>query len=239
MILTVSVVMILCAGEFVRSSIGFGNALVAMPLLLLVLDWRVATPLFALVTIVNSVMILGTNWHSVRLGDSLRLNLGAIAGIPAGLWLLNNVPQRVGVTVLAVMIISYAAYNLWGPAIPHLTARWPAVLLGAVAGLTNAAFNVAGPPVVVYGTLRRWPPPAFRATLQSFFVPTSVVVVAGHGLSGLWTMEVLRLVVVSLPAVLLTMVAGGWVNRHLPPRDFSRLINGFLLIAGVVMLAGR
>jgi uncharacterized protein len=49
------VVVILFVAELVRSSIGFGNALVAMPLLVLVMDLRLATPLVALVSMTAAV----------------------------------------------------------------------------------------------------------------------------------------------------------------------------------------
>ena len=37
-----------------------------------------------------------------------------------------------------------------------------------------------GPPLVVYGVLRRWQPAQFRATLQGYFLIASVVGMAGY-----------------------------------------------------------
>jgi len=49
-----------------------------------------------------------------------------------------------------------------------------------------------GPPLVVYGTLRRWPPDQFRATLQSYFLPASLAGLGGYWLAGLWVPAVTR-----------------------------------------------
>ncbi len=37
-----------------------------------------------------------------------------------------------------------------------------------------------GPPLVVYGGMRRWSPQHFRATLQGYFLPASVIGMAGY-----------------------------------------------------------
>ncbi len=234
----VSILIILFIAEFVRSSIGFGNALVAMPLLALLMDLQVATPLFALTSMTASLTILGSNWRDVQFKDAWRLNVGALLGIPFGIWVLNNVPQHTGVTILAVLIITYAVYSLWTPDLPYMAHDRFALGVGALAGLTNAAFNVAGPPIVVYGSLRRWNPTTFRATMQSFFVPTGFGVLLGHALSGLWTDTMLSIFVFSIPVVLLATVTGGFVNQRLPHKSFRKIINVFLIIVGVFMLVG-
>jgi hypothetical protein len=49
-----------------------------------------------------------------------------------------------------------------------------------------------GPPLVIYGTLQRWSPQHFRATLQGYFLPASVLIMAGYWFAGLWTAAVTR-----------------------------------------------
>ena len=40
---------------------------------------------------------------------------------------------------------------------------------GFFAGILGGAYNTNGPPVVIYGSLRKWSPATFRATLQGYF----------------------------------------------------------------------
>ena len=37
-----------------------------------------------------------------------------------------------------------------------------------------------GPPLVIYGALRRWSPQHFRATLQGYFLPASLAGLGGY-----------------------------------------------------------
>jgi hypothetical protein len=42
-----------------------------------------------------------------------------------------------------------------------------------------------GPPLVIYGSMRRWSPQHFRATLQGYFLPASIIGMSGYRLAGL------------------------------------------------------
>ena len=129
------VVVILFVAELVRSSIGFGNALVAMPLLVLVMDLRLATPLVALVSMTAAVVILGSSLRDVRFSDAWRLNLGALAGVPLGVLVLNKVPQQLGVGIIALLIIGYGGYSLMRPELLRLfLISLPGVLLATAIG---------------------------------------------------------------------------------------------------------
>ncbi len=57
-----------------------------------------------------------------------------------------------------------------------------------------------GPPLAFYGSLRRWSPQHFRATLQGYFLPVSLVGLIGYTAVGLWVPAVTRYFLLSLPA---------------------------------------
>jgi uncharacterized protein len=90
--------------------------------------------------------------------------------------------------------------------------------------------------VVIYGALRHWSPTRFRATLQGFFLPSTLAISGGHALSGLWHQEVFVLFGASLPVMLLAIYAGGWVNRRIEPQRFLRLLYAIIIGLGVLLL---
>jgi uncharacterized membrane protein YfcA len=93
-----------------------------------------------------------------------------------------------------------------------------------------------GPPLVVYGSLRRWTPEHFRATLQGYFLPASLVVMLGYWLADLWTAAVTRQYLVSLPVVVVAIFLGRAVNRRIDARRFSLYVHGGLIAVGAVLL---
>ena len=104
---------------------------------------------------------------------------------------------------------------------------------GVSAGVLGGAYGMNGPPLVVYGTLRRWSPERFRATLQGYFLPASLIGMIGYWTAGLWTPSVSRYYLLSLPAVLLAIPAR---PRTEPPSrcatEFRTYVNAGLLASG-------
>jgi uncharacterized membrane protein YfcA len=94
-----------------------------------------------------------------------------------------------------------------------------------------------GPPVVAYGALRRWPVQRFRATLQSYFLPSSVMIAAGHAIAGLWNREVLLYSVIALPATLAGVALGGRLAGRLRAERFDLTISILLVVLGAVLIA--
>ena len=108
-------------------------------------------------------------------------------------------------------------------------------LFGFVAGVLGAAYNTSGVVITIYAMLRDWAPERFRSTLQSYFVFTGLFILASHGLVGLWTPDVLRLYVTSLPLILVAIFLGGKLNRLIPQGQFDGYVNVGLLIMGLLL----
>ena len=232
----VLVLAVLFCSTFIRSAFGFGDALVAMPLLAMVVGLKTATPLVALAASTIGLTILLKNWRSVQIRSTWRLIAATIAGIPLGLLLLKGAYEGLLQVLLAVILIGFAVFSLLNPRQIVLRGENPAFGFGFAAGILGGAYNTNGPPVVIYGTLKGWDPLTFRATLQGYFLPSSLFITAGHGASGLWTGEVLRLYLYALPLVFVSIFLGGWINRRFSPQRFSRWVYGLLIALGALLL---
>ena len=232
---------ILFVSTFIHSTLGFGQALIAMPLLAMVIELKTATPLVAFVLMTIAVVILFRNWRVVDLRAAWRLVLSSCFGIPVGLFLLKSVPEARMKVFLGVLVILFSLYNL---ANRHLKiidlsqvsgGSMLAYLFGFVAGVFGAAYNTSGVVITIYATIRDWSPDRFRSTLQSYFVFTGLLIVASHGLVGLWTPDMLRLYVTSLPLILVAIFLGGKLHRFIPQRQFDGYVNVGLLILGCLL----
>ena len=171
------VLSILFVSTFTRSALGFGDALIAMPLLALVVGIQVATPLtaFAASTIAITILITGA-WRKVDIKAAWRLIISSLIGIPIGLYFLKTAPEPVIKGALGAILIAFGLYNLIAPKLPTFKNEKLAYIFGLIAGILGGAYNTNGPPVVVYGTLRGSSPESFRSTLQAYFLPTGGIV---------------------------------------------------------------
>ena len=76
---------------------GFGSALVAVPLLALLIPMETVVPLMTLLAIAISVFNLLHLRHAVQLQPVLRLLAGYVLGTPLGLYFLTRAPETLDV----------------------------------------------------------------------------------------------------------------------------------------------
>ncbi|HEY1378827.1 MAG TPA: sulfite exporter TauE/SafE family protein [Gemmataceae bacterium] len=232
----IQVVAIVFLATVIRSAFGFGEALIAVPLLALVMPVEVAAPVAVLVSITVAGVVVAQDWRHVHVGSAGRLVLATLAGTPLGLLLLTAAAERAVKAVLAVVIIAFSIYSLLGRRRATLADDRLAWAFGFAAGVLGGAYGMNGPPLVVYGTLRGWSPQHFRATLQGYFLPASLVGMAGYWLANLWTPAVTRYYLIALPAVVVAILLGRAVNRRMAGPAFLRYVHGGLIVVGAVLL---
>jgi uncharacterized protein len=233
------VVAVIFVATIIRSTIGFGEALVAVPLLALRTPLAVAAPLAVLVSVVVAGIIVVQDWRRIEFRSAGGLVIASLFGIPLGVLLLAKVDDHAVKAILGTIIAAFSIYSLTVRRTLHLPDDHVGWLVGCgfLSGVLGGAYGMNGPPLAVYGALRRWSPQHFRATLQGYFLPASLVGLAGYAFIGLWNAAVTTYFLWSLPGVVLAILAGRRINTRLGGDGFLRAVYAGLLVIGVVLFA--
>ena len=221
---------------FVRAALGFGEALIGVPLLALFIPLQVAVPVMVLISITVSTLVLLRDWRHVHLRSAGWLILSTLIGTPFGLVLLTRANAALVKAGLGVVLVGFVAFSRLarrGDGLRDDRFAWP---FGLGAGVLGGAYGMNGPPVVMYGALRGWSPERFRATLQGYFLPASLASMLGYWLTDLWTWEVTRDYLAALPAVLGAILLGRAVHGRLSPHGFLRAVHAGLLAIALMLL---
>lgn len=221
---------------FSQSLSGFGVALVSMSMLPSLLGIQAATPLVALVAITLETTLLIRYHTSLSLKAVRPLIMATVVGIPIGVLVLRKIDEEIALTVLGIVITSYALYALLNLRLPHLRHPLWAYLAGLLSGLLSGGYNTGGPPVIIYGNARRWQPSEFKSNLQGLFVVNDILVVTSHALSGNFTPEIWRIYFAALPVIALGILLGVSLDRYLNPAIFRKLVLILLVILGIRLI---
>lgn len=221
----------------IRSTFGFGEALIAVPLLALFLPVDVAAPLAVLLSITIAGIVVAQDWKEIHVRSAGWLLLATLPGIPCGLVLLTGHHPMIVKGALGAVIVVFACFSLFAlpPELKQDRRGW-LLVCGFLAGVLGGAYGMNGPPLVVYGTMRRWTAQHFRATLQAYFLPASLLTMVGFWMAGLWVPEVTRDYLLSLPVMLPAVFLGRIINRRLHGDFFLRLVYAGLVGVGIVLV---
>ncbi len=231
--ITIIIVIIIFYATLVQSTLGFGSALIMMPFLTALIGIKTAVPLVALIATTIHISILIYKWQEVDFLAAWRLVIASLIGIPIGAFLLRMGNEEYLKFILGLIIIGFSIYYLLKPALPFIKDEKYAYFFGFFAGILGGAYNTNGPPVVIYGSMRRWKPTIFRTTLQGYFFPTGLLLLISHYSVGLWTAMVWHNYFIALPFVLTAVLIGGKLNAKISAGKFDKYIYMFLILTGM------
>lgn len=232
------VIAVIFVATLIRSTLGFGEALVAVPLLALRTPVEVAAPLAVLVSIVVAGAVIAQDWQGVQFRAAAGLIFAALLGLPLGLILLARADDHLVRLLLGSVIILFSIYSLVigrSRSLANDHTGW-LMACGFVSGVLGGAYGMNGPPLAIYGALRKWSPQHFRATLQAYFLPVSLMGLAGYAALGLWTATVTRYFLWSLPGVAVATIAGRFINQRMEGDRFITVVYGGLVVIGAVLV---
>lgn len=222
----------------VRSTFGFGESLVAVPLFVLFIPLEVAVPLSVLISVLVALVVVLQDHREVHIASAKWLILYALLGIPIGLLILiygNAYWVKIG---LGGLIVVYSLYTLWARnafTLEHDSRKW-LFICGFLSGVLGGAYGLNGPPLVLYGNMRRWSAKHFRATLQAYFLPASLLGVVGYAFKGLLGHAVWIDLLYSLPAIVPAIFLGRLFNRRLHGSSFFRYVYCGLVCIGALLI---
>jgi uncharacterized membrane protein YfcA len=154
------------------------------------------------------IMQLRDHWDW---GKIVPLLVGALPGIPVGVYLLKRMDPAHVQIILGLVLVAYAVYGLlFRLPVGKVGGAW-VYLFGFFAGGLGGAISASGPSVIVYTSLQDWTKDQIKVTLQGFFIISGLLIGVFHAASGLTTEGVIRNFLVSIP----TLLGGTWLGSRL------------------------
>jgi len=235
---TASILLVVFIASLIRSAFGFGEALIAVPLLSLFMPIEIAAPLAVLLSITIAAVVVVQDWRKIHISSAGWLLVPTFLGIPLGVVLLTRVDQHFVKALLGLVILAFSGYFLFRANAPELRSDSRAWLLGCgfLAGILGGAYGMNGPPLVIYGAMRRWTPQHFRATLQAYFLPASILGMAGYWFAGLWIAKVTHFYLISLAVAVPATFLGRAMNHRFRNEAFLKYVYVGLALIGLVLL---
>ena len=236
MLINFLIAVIFLAAGFMQGMSGFGSALIAMPLLAMVVDVKIAVPLCVLngllITFFLSFQLRShINWKKI-----LPLMLGCMPGIYVGVTILKKADDYVIRLALGILIIAYALYCLkFSKKTKPIKSGW-SYLAGFLTGAIGGAFSAGGPPTIIYTTLTGWSKDVIKATLSGFFLLTGIFIASAHAYTGLTTKTVLYYFAISAVPVVVGVYAGSVCYDKFDRQTYLKVIYVLLVAMGCLLI---
>jgi uncharacterized protein len=215
---------------------GFGFAVMAAPLFLIIVDPQRAVQLVVILSTGLCLAVLPGLWRATAPKLFLRLTVGYLIGLPIGLAAFRYanptvVRATIGAAILVFALVFAASRRRRRSDGPAPIDMSPARDLGfgTMSGIAGGLAGISGPPVVIYLLMAEAPPRTVRATLLSFFALSYAVTLAAN----VATIGVPAQTWLAAGILFPFAVIGGFVGRPLG----DRLGAGAFTVLAILLLA--
>jgi uncharacterized protein len=224
-------------GAVVAGVAGFAFGLIASAVWLHVITPAQSAALIAAFAILIQGATLWNLRHALQIPRLVPFIVGAAVGIPLGATVLNWATPTQMRAFIGLALILFSVYSLVRPKLPSVPGgRTADGLVGVLSGLFAGGTGLAGLPIIVWATLRRWSKDEQRAVFQPVAIVIFVMTLAWFGGTGMVTTETLRLFAIGLPAVAIGTWLGLKLYGKLNEATFRVVVLVLLLLSGLTLL---
>ena len=227
----VAAMLVVMVGGLVQGVIGYGMNLVVVPLVAVLIPGSVPGSMVLLSMPLTLTMLLrehhAIDWRGVRW-----IAAGRLPGTLLGLAVLVALPEERLAFAIGLAIILGVFLSVIHPGIT--IRRRSAFGAGMVAGVTDTAASVGGPPLALL--YQHSEPHTFRATLATSFLIAATVSGTALAIEGRLSSEQLTLTALFLPAMLAGLALSGPLARRLRREALRPIVLAIAAVAGVVAL---
>lgn len=225
---TVIAVLAVAVGAAAQRVTGLGFALLAAPLLVLVLGPREGVVLANALGALVSALVLARTWRLVDWSRVRRLLPGSLVAVPLGGLVVRALPGPVLLLTVGALCTVAVTAAWFGPAWQWLGSRAGSAGSGFLSGLFSVTAGTGGPPLTIYAVSTGWAAAAFSASVQPVLLSNGLFALAVKG-----PPANLLLLAGCAMAVLVGVVAGSRLGRRLSPARTLQLVLGLALLGSL------
>lgn len=208
--------------SFYQGITGFGSALIASPLSLLVLDKFTVVSSLTTIGLVLNAFLFWKIKQRINFELLIPLCLASAFGMPFGIWILKTVPINLiqiiagSLAILFTLIIFFSKISL-------SKTKFLTIAAGLFSGLLQTSISMTGPPVVILLAGIGIEKNQMRKTLAAFFLWMNIISLPFFIFSEIITPQRVSFGLYAIPFVFLGAYLGDKVVEKIPHKAFRLL----------------
>lgn len=232
------IVAVLCALliGMAKGGLAGGLGMLAVPVLALVMDPRMAVAITLPVLMISDFFAIGAYWGKEHRAHLKLLLAGAVVGVLIGALTFQFVNEAMMRLLMGVIALGFVLLRWFGPEPKPVDPDTPATALGlsmgALSGFSSFTAHAGSPPVQIYLLPRKLDKASFQATVVVFFTLVNLIKLPPYILLGQFTQPVLLIALMMVPPAGIGVYIGYKVQKILPEKLFFRVMHALLFVTG-------
>ena len=220
----------------VRGFVGFGAGMIMIPFVSALYGPRIGA---TSILVADTILTIPYLVKSVRLCEPrtvFPVAVGAIVAIPIGAYFLTTIDPTPVRWALVPIIVVLLGIILSGWRYHGTPRAIISVLVGAASGFLSGLIQLSGPPVIVLWISGPAAPETIRSNIFVFFGATSLVAIISYLVAGVFSRELIPVLVPMIPCYAVGLFFGGRFFGKADPKLFRRVAVALIALSVIVSL---
>jgi len=222
-------------GFFIQTLIGFAGALIALPILLLVLGLQDAIAYISIFYFFSSVYLIAQEWKLIDKKIILKLAFATILGVGLGIWVLAHGKPLFLKKALGVFILLYVSYTIYAKDKVFKQSKLT-FLFGLAGGFFSGLFSTGGPLYVIIVKDSSVTMQSFRATMFGILGLITAVRIPTLYSAGILNVEQLGYSLYIMPFFILAIYLGKKAYAKLNEVVLKQGVLALLFLSGIMLV---
>lgn len=215
---------------------GFGFAMITLPLLTIVFLDKTAIPVVLFCTTFVSAAALIEARNHIKLKSVIVLFFAAMPGTLVGIYFLKIVEITTLQIIIGSLVIFCGIASLLGLRKKLNNQRLAFWSCGFASGMLNGSVAMAGPPLVLLFVNQGYSKMVYRANILAYFVLLGCVTMLLYFFGGIITPQAVRLSIVLSPGLVAGTIAGIFLAKKIDSMAFQKIALLIIIISGCTSL---
>lgn len=217
----------------VQSTVGFGFALVAVPLLTFIWPIKEIVPIVVVYGFIINIMVVFTIKNYIQLNKICTMIVSGIIGIPIGVYGLKSLNPEALKVIIGILILITSIAMAKGYKVKFKRIKTSYGVAGLLSGVLNGSLSMSGPPIVLFLSNEGYDKNEFRANLAMYGIVNNSLTILAFILSGLLRSQMAETITVNLLPLFIGGAIGIFVASKIAESYFRKIVLFSLSMIGV------
>ena len=226
-------------GSFVHCLIGFGDALLIVPFLLMFYDLLTTNSITNNYALIIGLILTKYNFLMLKkhfLEVSL-LFIGYTAMSVVGAITLEIINPKFLIIILTYILLSYPVLIIVLNKLYNFKLnKFFAILFGSISGFLGITTTINGPPLVLYSQLRKFDKNTFVGIVQPIFLWGAILNSYSYYKIGLYNFRLTIIAFSTIPIIIMNYYIAKYIRSRINEVLFKKIITSTIFISGVMLL---
>jgi len=219
----------------VQGIVGFGFALIAVPIGLSLLNKTIVLNAILIIGITLNLALIVKNKKNVAFSIIKDLFISSLAGIVVGIFVLKVVSTVILLISAGVLIVLFSMLLFFSNKKGKAN-RFSNAIAGFISGILNSSTGLCGPPIALLLTHQHVNKDVYKKTLSLFFLYMNCITIFLYGVGSLIDKQGIVLGIYAIPFVVIAAIIGHKISEIVNMKTFKIIALILIFLTGLTSI---